>query len=457
MAGIRALSATVKMTEAETEATGLTKAGFARDEEVALSVTPAFTSYSWSMTRPTGSSAARSAMSSTSVATPSFRPDINGEFILTCTDGTTTYDLVVEVSTVAPAEVATHTRRSAMLPDQIPITSGGGTEFLNAETGLMSVKYDDGSVQALEGRSLRHGAAAPTSGVGSDGDTYLRLDPDTLAQDGKLFVKAAGAWAEDADARLASYAQMVASLAEGMPPPPDVSGSVLVDQGGALGRTDRRLTLDDIDAAFAISTWVRVGGVYTARRGDTISTVTATASYTSTPASASVANSYGGSSDPGDVNGGAWTLLTPFTSASMAGTVKRSGADLGADPTWTATLTATGATVKTSPWTVTFTSNILYGVGAAGLDTQGELEAALTSVLQAAIPASFTVSPSNQYVYVAWPKGRGTASYTLNGFPAAFEAPFDVSFTNVNAVVETYSVMRSTNLLTGSGLVFVRA
>jgi hypothetical protein len=220
-----------------------------------------------------------------------------------------------------------------------------------------------------------------------------------------------------------------------------------------------RINQDMILPGFSIASFSPTGAGYSSikRRGDTISSVTATVSYIAGPPnSGTIGNTLDGSTGGGDVNPGSWAFSTPFASGTMTGSVKRDGVDLGADPTWSINLSVTkGAVTKNSSVTVTWTSNVLTGVGAAGLNTQGALEGALTSTLTTARAQTFTVSPSTQKVYYCYPKGRGTSTFTLNGFPAAFNAPIEVSFTNTNGLVETYYVYESTNLLTGSGLNFV--
>jgi hypothetical protein len=169
MAGIRALSPTVKMTVGETVATGLTKAGFARSEQVLLAVTPVFSAYLWTLARPAGSSAARAYLSSSTAASPVFTPDVNGEFILTCTDGTTFYDLTISVTVVAPAEIAHHVRMPAVRRDEVPVTPGGRTVCVDAQTGEMSAMDDQRVFVSLESG----GGDAPVAGAitGDDGTT----------------------------------------------------------------------------------------------------------------------------------------------------------------------------------------------------------------------------------------------------------------------------------------------
>lgn len=243
-----------------------------------------------------------------------------------------------------------------------------------------------------------------------------------------------------------------------LPTPSGTQYAVLMeDPGGSL--VFQQITAEMIVPAFAIASFAKTapnGGTLLYRRGDTITGVTASASYTSGPPnSASIANTYGGSTDVGDVDPGVWTINAPFAAASLAGSILRNGSDLGADPTWTATLTAIKGTTKTATFTVQWTRDVYYGVGVAGINSEAAVEALAGTTLATGRSRTITVSPSNEKVYYAYPKSYGAATFTLNGFPAAFNAPTEISLTNVNGVTSTYYLYESTNLLTGSNLSFV--
>jgi hypothetical protein len=198
------------------------------------------------------------------------------------------------------------------------------------------------------------------------------------------------------------------------------------------------------------------GGTLLYRRGDTLTGITSSATYVSgPPTSASIANAFGGSTDGGDVNPGVWTITTPFATASLAGSVKRNGSDLGADPVMTVTLEATNEIVDTANFTIQWTRDVYYGVGVAGINTESGIEALAGTALATTRIRNITVSPSNQKVYYAYPKAYGTATFTLDNFPAGFNAPIEVSLTNINSVTSTYYVYESTNLLTGTAQTFV--
>jgi hypothetical protein len=240
----------------------------------------------------------------------------------------------------------------------------------------------------------------------------------------------------------------------GLPPFTNQQYAVLMEDPGGILQF-QRLTEDMILPGFAITAFTYAGSL-THRRGDTLTTITANASYTSgPPTSASIANTYGGSTDAGDVDPGIWTINSPFSSGSLVGSIKRNGADLGADPTWTATRTAVKGGSVQATFVVRWTRDVYFGVGAAGLNTESQIEALAGSALTSSRQRTITVSPSNQKVYYAIPQAYGAATFTLNGFSASFNASFPLSLTNVNGVTSTYDVYESTNLLTGTNLNFV--
>lgn len=99
-----------------------------------------------------------------------------------------------------------------------------------------------------------------------------------------------------------------------------------------------------------------------------------------------------------------------------------------------------------------------YGVGAAGLNSEAQIEA-----LAGASPAKtrkrkFVVSPSNEKVYYAYKKTFGPAKFYVNDLPMDFLAPFDLAISDdfgIYGTTETYTVYESTNLLTGTNLEIV--
>lgn len=245
----------------------------------------------------------------------------------------------------------------------------------------------------------------------------------------------------------------------GLPPLANEQYAVLMeDPAGNL--VFQRLTEDMILPGFAISSWAKTnpdGATLLYRRGDEIVGMTATAAYASAADGASVANILGGSVGGGDIAPGAWAIPAPYTAATMAGSVRRDGADGGANPTLTVELTANkGAVVKTSSFVVTWGLDVYYGVGAAGITAEAAIKALSTQVLATARQRTFTVAPSNEKVYYAIPQSYGAATFvdTGTGFAVPFNlvVPVPALWTNVNGVQNTYDLYESVQLLTSPAL-----
>jgi hypothetical protein len=241
--------------------------------------------------------------------------------------------------------------------------------------------------------------------------------------------------------------------------PAPVAGDYALHKYLSAGGTWAVINQDQISPGFSIASFTKTApnpGTLTYRRGDTLTGITAAATYVSgPPTSGSISNTLGGSVGGTDVNPTAWTFSSPYASATQPTNVKREGSDLGADPTWTIGLSATGTAVDTENIVVTWTRDVYYGVGAAGLNTEAAIEGLAANALSSSRARTITVSPSSEKVYYAFPKQYGTATFTLNGFPAAFNTPLELAITNVNGVTSTYYVYESTNLLSGTSLAFV--
>lgn len=253
----------------------------------------------------------------------------------------------------------------------------------------------------------------------------------------------------------------------GLPAISNQQYSVLMeDPAGVL--IFQRLTQDMILPAFSISSLVKIapnGATVLYRRGDAIAIngsdcISITMSYSSLPDVANMADAFVPTTSGSDTVSGAWPgLVSPFTSGTRSGSVRRDGSDLAVDPYWDVILTATKATSsKQANIRITWTRDVFWGVGSAGQSTEAFIEALTGTQLSGTRARSFLVHPSNQKVYYAYPKAYGLATFTLNGFPAAFNAPSEVQVTNGNSVQSTYYLYESTNLLqepTVAGLTFI--
>jgi hypothetical protein len=212
-----------------------------------------------------------------------------------------------------------------------------------------------------------------------------------------------------------------------------------------------QLTQDDILPGFAIVSFTPAGTLYTAQieLGVTVSGMTAGASYTSgPPISGIITNSMGGSSGGGDIAPGSWTFNAPFSAGSMAGTIKRTG--VGAAPTWTITLSVTGATVKSTSGTVTWLPRVYHGVSAVGTYNSSFITSLATNGLQASRLTTYTdTAGSGQYLYYATPTIYGTPTFWIGGFsyPGTMVAgPIVVNTTGVAINYDLWQVVNTPNL-----------
>lgn len=245
--------------------------------------------------------------------------------------------------------------------------------------------------------------------------------------------------------------------AEGSVPAP-AAGDFALHKYLSAGGSWRIINQDEISPGFSIASFTKSApnpGTLIYRRGETLTGIAIAATYISgPPTAATLSNILAGSVGGGDVNPTAWTFTAPFATGTQPTNVKRDGTDLGSDPTWTIQLNATGTAVDVENVIVSWTRDVYYGVGAAGLATEAAIEGLPSNALANVRTRTITVSPANQKVYYAYPKTYGVGTFTLNGFPAAFNTAFELALTNVNGLTSTYYVYESTNLLTGTSLAF---
>jgi hypothetical protein len=227
-----------------------------------------------------------------------------------------------------------------------------------------------------------------------------------------------------------------------------VDGDVMLWNGSAwvIGQ----LTMDQILPGFSIDSFSASGG--TVEVGASVVNPTVSASYSTTPASASVTNTASIDSP--------LTLTTPFTSGTFVGTFTSS-----VPATVDTTLTATSPTsvVKQSTIAlVTFAERVFWGIGAGGAvsatasGTEAVLNGGLGTLVdsQLNLPASFTgPTPTNNFIYFLCPHTATPHTFQdANGFavpmgPGADGTPTTFSFTNVNGAVLSMDLYQSTNAL----------
>lgn len=97
---------------------------------------------------------------------------------------------------------------------------------------------------------------------------------------------------------------------------------------------------------------------------------------------------------------------------------------------------------------VTFLNHIYWGVSAESNITETLVETLDDHVLSDSKARSITVDPIQQYIYYAYPKRLGAASFRQSGiYDGGFEDPATIRVINGSGYAEDYYVYRSTNLL----------
>lgn len=97
---------------------------------------------------------------------------------------------------------------------------------------------------------------------------------------------------------------------------------------------------------------------------------------------------------------------------------------------------------------VTFLNHIYWGVSAESNITETLVETLGDHVLSDSKARSITVDPIQQYIYYAYPKRLGAASFRQSGiYDGGFEDPATIRVINGSGYAEDYYVYRSTNIL----------
>jgi hypothetical protein len=216
-----------------------------------------------------------------------------------------------------------------------------------------------------------------------------------------------------------------------------VQSAVPVWDTGVLEYDIRKLTLDDLGPAFAITAFYETGGISVVEVGVTVTNPSFTASYSSSPGSANITNSYNIDSP--------LNLISPYTSGTVVGAFTAGGSAV----TYVSfTLQAIAATTQYDYTYIYWEIRDYGGVGAAG---------ATSSVTSSVYPATATAtlstgdvlsdqglfygpegigtlygpfSPSAQKIYLLLQGGSHTFKDANTGFGFAFNAPTTVTFTN---------------------------
>jgi len=198
--------------------------------------------------------------------------------------------------------------------------------------------------------------------------------------------------------------------------------------------------------AFSITSFT---GGSTVELGYSVVNPTFAATYSVTPASASITNTDNISSPT--------NLTTPFTAATIVGTFQHPSTS-----TTTFTLTATQGATLTATQAINWQPAIFGGVGTAGA-TSSVTASGTTAILSngnvlprlqlgvETVGETFgPFNPSGQVIYLLLTGGSHTFIDAGTGFPFAFNAPITVGFVNVNGVTVPLYLYQSTNALYGT-------
>lgn len=198
--------------------------------------------------------------------------------------------------------------------------------------------------------------------------------------------------------------------------------------------------------AFTINSFT---GGSTVELGYPVVNPTFAATYSVTPASASITNTDNISSPT--------NLTTPFTAATIVGTFQHPSTS-----TTTFTLTATQGATLTATQAINWQPAIFGGVGTAGA-TSSVTASGTTAILSngnvlprlqlgvETVGETFgPFNPSGQVIYLLLTGGSHTFIDAGTGFPFAFNAPITVGFVNVNGVTVPLYLYQSTNALYGT-------
>lgn len=214
---------------------------------------------------------------------------------------------------------------------------------------------------------------------------------------------------------------------------PTLTGQVLAYDQVALKYLARKLSLDDIDPAFAITSFAKTGGNAVVEVGASIVTPAFTAAYAQgNPTTATLSDTEGGSQS---VSG------TP-TSFSSSGTFSKTA--LAASVTWTLTAIRNGIT-KIATIVQQWGQKVYTGASSAatGYD-ETFIEALGASSIKTSRAGSYSYSyGAGNYAFFAVPAGMGTPVFSIGGFAQTLDlVASGVSVTNSFGVTFTYNVYR---------------
>jgi len=150
MAGIKASSASKVMADGDVAVTDV-EIGYITGEQIALATLPSGSSYAWVVAKPS-SSTVRASLSLATSATPTFTPDVAGEYVFVCVvDGVTSYVLRTSVTAVAQTTALESIRYQPLTDVRVPTPPSGGAVYYSSDLNALAIKTPDDSVNQIGG------------------------------------------------------------------------------------------------------------------------------------------------------------------------------------------------------------------------------------------------------------------------------------------------------------------
>jgi hypothetical protein len=127
-----------------------TESGYVTDESISLSAFPAGSSYSWGLSAPTASAVARSSLSSTTSATPTFTPDVAGYYVIDCNVDGTAYLLRIAVVATSPVAINGAINLPPVADASVPPPATGRTVYNSVDQDSLAFKDAAGDIYTFD-------------------------------------------------------------------------------------------------------------------------------------------------------------------------------------------------------------------------------------------------------------------------------------------------------------------
>ncbi len=152
MAGILANSPTKTMVSGDTSANNAVS-GYLSGETITLTATPAGSSYSWSLARPSDSTA-RADLSALTGDSVTIKPDAEGYYVVTANVDGTTYVLRIAVANVGTVSDRSILRLSPLADSQVPTPALGVNVFYSSTQDSLAFKDAAGDVFTIDSTAV---------------------------------------------------------------------------------------------------------------------------------------------------------------------------------------------------------------------------------------------------------------------------------------------------------------